>query len=224
MGSARSRGASDRRTLLMPLLDSPHDPDDIWQAVGDEVPAHRLLMQGDVILAASGPFLVVTHACSMRRGAVLQETQMVAPVEEHHVPNWDGSYDWMPLPGAPVPGSPSPAGALRVLRSIDTSELLDGERVAVMSDQGIQLLQQRLAHHLTRVAISIRELSEHCAPILAEAELHEDWVSELGPDSEPEFHQFLDADYRKLRMWLSDPSKRAQAMATVRRAVRSRRT
>lgn len=206
----------------MALLDSPHDPDDIWQAVGDDVPAHRLLMQGDVIVAESGPLLVVTHACSMRRGAALHETQMVAPVQEHHVPSWDGSYDWMPLPGAPVPGSPNPAGALRVLRSIATAELLDGERVAVMSDQGIQLLQQRLAHHLTRVAIPIVELSEHCAPILAEAELHEDWLRELGSDSEQEFHQLLDADDRKLRTWLSDPSTRAQAMATVRRAIRSR--
>ena len=207
----------------MPLLDSPHDPDDLWQAVGDEVPTHRLLMQGDVIVAESGPLLVVTHACSMRRGADLHQTQMVAPVDEHHVPDWNGSYDWMPLPGAPVPGLQNPAGALRVLRTVDTDELLEGERVAVMSDQGVQLLQQRLAHHLTRVAVSIVELSEHCAPILAEAELHEDWVDALGPDSEQEFHDFLDADGRKLRTWLAEPPTRAQAMATVRRSIRARR-
>jgi hypothetical protein len=207
----------------MALLDSPDDPDDIWQAAGDDVPAYRVLMQGDVIVAESGPLLVVTHACSMRRGAELHQTQMVAPVEDHHVPSWEGSYDWMPLPGAPVSGFTSPAGALRVLRSVATTELLDGERVAVMSDQGIQLLQQRLAHHLTRVAIPIVELSEHCALILAEAELHEDWLRDLGADSEEEFHRLLDADDRKLRTWLSDPARRAQAMATVRREIRGRR-
>ena len=186
------------------------------------MPAHRLLMQGDVLLTEIGPLLVVTHACSMRRGAGLHATQMAAPIEAHHVPTWDGSYDWMPLPGAPVPGVRNPAGLLRALRSVDTDELLQGERIAVMSDQGIQLLQQRLAHHLTRVAIPTAELAEHCAPILAEAELHEDWVGVFGVDCEQEFHDFLDADDRKLRSWLSDPAKRAQAMSTVRREVRRR--
>lgn len=120
----------------MALLDSPQDPDDVWQALGDDVPPHRLLMQGDVILAEGEPLLVVTHACSMRRGSALHETQMVAPIQEQHVSSWNGSYDWMPLRGAPVPGISNPAGALRVLRSVGTDELLSGERVAVMSDQG----------------------------------------------------------------------------------------
>jgi hypothetical protein len=98
---------------------------------------------------------------------------------------------------------------------------MKGERVAVMSNQGIQLLQQRLAHHLTRVCIATEELSEPCAPILAEAELHEDWVGELGSDSEPQFHKFLDADDRKLRSWLETPTNRSQAISTVRREIRS---
>ncbi|MGQ0616107.1 MAG: hypothetical protein ACT4PW_03810 [Acidimicrobiia bacterium] len=207
----------------MALLESPDDPDDLWQAVGDEVPAHRLLMQGDVILTDVGPLLVVTHACSMRRGAELHGTQMVAPIEGHAVPNWDGSYDWMPVPGAPVPEVDYPAGLLRVLRSIDTSLLVSGDRIAVMSNLGIQLLQQRLAHHLTRVVIETAELAEHCAPILAEAELHEDWLGALGADAEPQFNQFLDSDGRKLRSWLADPAKRSQAMTTVRREIRQRR-
>lgn len=67
----------------MALLASPDDPDDLWQAVGDEVPAHRMLMQGDVVLTDAGPLLVVTHACSMRRGAELHDTQMAAPIEDH---------------------------------------------------------------------------------------------------------------------------------------------
>jgi len=207
----------------MPLLATPDDPDDIWQAIGDEVPPHRLLMQGDVITAPDGPLLVVTHACSMRRGADLHATQMVAPVEDHDVPLWDGNYDWMPLPGAPLPGVRHPAGLLRALRSVASDALLSSGRVAVMSNQGIQLLQQRLAHHLTRVAIPIEELAEHCAPILAEAELHEDWVGALGSEAEEEFHNFLDANGRKLRSWLGDPANRAQAMVTVRREIRRQR-
>jgi hypothetical protein len=207
----------------MALLESPDDPDDLWQAVGGEVPTHRLLMQGDVVVTDVGPILVVTHACSMRRGADLHDTQMVAPIEGHAVPNWDGSYDWMPLLGVPVPDVDNPAGLLRVLRSVDTSLLVSGDRIAVMSNLGIQLLQQRLAHHLTRVVIETAELAEHCAPILAEAELHEDWLGALGADAEPQFHEFLDADDRKLRSWLADPAKRSQAMTTVRREIRQRR-
>lgn len=207
----------------MPLLASPEGPEDIWQAVGADVPAHRILMQGDVIVTRVGPLLVVTHACSMRRGAELHATQMAAPVEDHRVANWDGSYDWMPLPGGPVPDINHPAGLLRVLRSVDTSELLAGERIAVMSNLGIQLLQQRLAHHLTRVAIPTAELAEHCAPILAETELHEDWVRAFGAGAEEEFHDLLGADDRKLRDWLADPAKRAQAMSKVRREIRERR-
>lgn len=207
----------------MALLESPDDPDDLWLALGDEVPAHRMLMQGDVVLTDVGPLLVVTHACSMRRGAELHDTQMAAPVESHAVPKWDGSYDWMPLPGAPVLEVDTPAGLLRVLRSVDTSLLVSGERVAVMSNLGIQLLQQRLAHHLTRVAIDTAELAEHCAPILAEAELHEDWLGALGESAEPQFHEVLDSDDRKLRSWLADPAMRSQAMTTVRREMRQRR-
>jgi hypothetical protein len=207
----------------MALLESPDDPEDLWLAVGDEVPAHRMLMQGDVVLTEVGPLLVVTHACSMRRGAELHDTQMAAPVESHAVPKWDGSYDWMPLPGAPVPEVDTPGGLLRVLRSVDTSLLVSGERIAVMSNLGIQLLQQRLAHHLTRVAIDTAELAEHCAPILAEAELHEDWLSALGPDAEAQFHEVLDSDDRKIRSWLADPAMRSQAMTTVRREIRQRR-
>lgn len=207
----------------MALLESPNDPEDLWLAVGDEVPAHRMLMQGDVVLTEVGPLLVVTHACSMRRGAELHDTQMAAPVESHAVPRWDGSYDWMPLPGAPVPAIDKAAGQLRVLRSVDTSLLVASDRIAVMSNLGIQLLQQRLAHHLTRVAIDTAELAEHCAPILAEAELHEDWLGALGSDTEEQFHEFLDSDDRKLRSWLADPAMRSQAMTTVRREIRQRR-
>lgn len=206
----------------MALLDSPDDPDDLWQAVGDEVPVHRLLMQGDVILTEHGPLLVVTHACSMRRGAALHETQMAAPIEDHQVTTWDGSYDWMPLPGAQVPDAQHPAGLLRVLQSVGSELLVSGQRIAAMSNLGIQLLQQRLAHHLTRVVIETEELAEHCAPILSEAELHEDWLGALGTHAEQQFHEFLDADDRKLRSWLGDPARRSQAMSSVRREIRRR--
>lgn len=180
-------------------------------------------MQGDVILTGVGPVCVCSHACSMRRGAQLHDTQIVAPIRDHSAPRWHGSFDWMPLPGAPVPDIPNPAACIRELSSARTAELQAGERVAVMTDAGIHLLQQRIAHHVSRVIISLRELAEHSAPVLAEVELHEEWVEGLGRLAEREFHQLLEDDDRKLREWLNEPRTRPQAMRAVRQEIRRRR-
>ncbi len=178
-----------------------------------------MLMQGDVIVVESGPVCIVSHACSMRRGASFHNTQIVAPMQDHYVHDWKGNYDWMPLPGAQVPGLENPAACLRELRSEATTSLQAGKRIAIMADRGVHLLQQRMACHLIRVVIDVSELAEHSAPVLAEAELHEQWVSDLGPDHETQFHQFLDEDGRKLRLWLNEVHTRPQAMRAVREEI-----
>ena len=209
----------------MPPLDAPDDPTDLWLDTG---PGHaspsRPLMQGDVILTGDGPVCVCSHACSMRSGPQLHDTQIVAPIRDHHVPRWHGSFDWMPLPGAPVPDIPNPAACIRELRSAQTAELQSGERVAVMADAGIHLLQQRIAHHVSRVIIGLPELAEHSAPVLAEVELHEEWVEALDRSAERDFHQLLEGDDRKLRNWLKEPRTRPQAMRAVRQEIRRRST
>jgi hypothetical protein len=72
--------------------------------------------------------------------------------------------------------------------------------------------------------IGLRELAEHSAPVLAEVELHEEWVQSLGKDAEREFHQLLEDDGRKLREWLNEPRTRPQAMRAVRQEIRRRRS
>ena len=208
----------------MTELATPDDHEDLWLAAEAScVPRHRMLMQGDLIAVESGPVCIVSHACSMRRGSRLHDTQIVAPVRDHHVGGWRGNYDWMPLPGARVPGIQNPAACLRELRSEPTTSLQAGDRIAVMADTGVHLLQQRMAFHLCRVVIDLRELAEHSAPVLAEAELHEQWVGDLGEEREPEFHQFLDADNRKLRSQLHEARTRPQAMRTAREEIVRRR-
>ena len=183
-------------------------------------------MQGDVILSDSGPVCVISHACSIRRGRQLHETQIVAPIRTHPIPQrrleqqWNGNYDWVPLSGAPIPDLEDPAAYIRELRSDPTSSLLNGDRVAAMTDTGIHLLQQRMAHHLCRAIIDLAVLAEHSAPVLAEVELHEDWVDALGSDSEGAFHELLDADSRKLREELKEPRTRPQTMKRVRQEIR----
>ena len=176
-----------------------------------------------MIAVESGLVCIVSHACSMRRGTQLHSTQVVAPIRDHHVSDWKGNYDWMPLPGTQLPGLENPAGCLRELRSEFTADLQAGKRMAVMADTGVQLLQQRMAFHLSRVVIDLRELAEHSAPVLAEAELHEQWVSELGEDHDTLFHQLLDADNRKLRRWLGESRTRPQAMRAVREEILRRK-
>ena len=61
------------------------------------------------------------------------------------------------------------------------------------------------------------------APILAEAELHEDWVSACGKDDEEAFHRFLDSGARRLRNWLVQDHKQPQAMREARQDIRCRK-
>ncbi|WP_420442789.1 hypothetical protein [Candidatus Poriferisodalis sp.] len=208
----------------MSELDEPEDPSDIWYACPpDEVPAYRMLMQGDVVVLDSGPVCVVSHACSMRRGVGLHPTQIVAPVLERTNTLWRGDYDWMPLPELAMAEVRAVAASLRELSSVATADLETGRRVASMSEVGIQLLQQRMAHHLTRVSIELTTLAEHSAPVLMEVNLHEEWVEALGEDSEPDFHAFLDADDRRLRKLMLEPQTRFNAQSVVRQEIKRRR-
>ncbi len=137
--------------------------------------------------------------------------------------DWNGNFDWMPLSGAQVPNIQNPAACIRELCSESTASLQAGERIAVMADTGVHLLQQRMAFHLSRVVINVAELAEHSAPVLAEAELHEQWVSDLGATAEPDFHQLLDADSRRLRRRLNEAHTRPQVRMAVRREIRRRK-
>lgn len=208
----------------MSELSAPDDPEDLWLASAyEDVPPARMLMQGDIIVIDSGTVCVVSHACSMRRGSQLHPTQIVAPVGDQSNTAWQGNYDWMPLPNLQNAELRAPAAYLRELRSESTADLQLGKRIGVMADTGIHLLQQRMAHHLTRVVIELAELAEHSAPILAEVDLHEEWISQLGTSAEPGFHAFLDQDDRKLRLWLERQHTRHQAISTVRMEIRARK-
>ena len=59
--------------------------------------------------------------------------------------------------------------------------------------------------------------------MLAEVELHEEWVESLGKGAEQELHQLLEDDDRKLRKWLNEPHTRPQAMRAIRQEIRLRK-
>lgn len=178
-------------------------------------------MQGDTFMLADDPVCVITHACSMRQGPKLHDTQMVAPILNRQA-NWHGDYDWMPLPEAPLSNLPSPSACLRQISSVRTEELSNANRVVAMAATGIHLLQQRMVHHLSRVIVSLAEFALQSAPIIAEVDLHEEWVTHLGAPAGPEFDKFLEADDRKLRRWLKDMATRHQAIQAVNQEIRRR--
>lgn len=199
-------------------LDSPKNPEELWIT---DVAEHRLLMQGDIVITEGGPVCVATHACSMRRGIAYHKTQVVAPIRDEST-RWQGHYDWMPLPEAPIPDLTSPAACIREFQSTSTDHLQSGRRVSAMTPTGIQLFQQRMVHHLSRVKLDLIELEEQSAHIIAEVDLHDEWVTQLGQGAESEFYRFLDANDRKLREELKSPYTRSAVIQTVRQEIRSR--
>jgi hypothetical protein len=64
---------------------------------------------------------------------------------------------------------------------VTSTELTFDRRVAILSETGLLVLQQRYVHHLTRAVMQLERLERACGHVLAEAELQEEWCSELVP-------------------------------------------
>lgn len=212
-------------------LAAPKDDDDLYLYRGAVVSSARPVLQGDVysVETSDGLVMVVTHPCSMRQGggALRERLAVVEVVEYMHLPEsqWKGHVNVMPLPNLFEDGRHF-AGDLRLINTMVTTDLIAGERVACLSEDGIQLLQQRHAFHLTRVAIDLPTLYEHSAPILVEAELEEEWVDALDsslPNVVAEFQGLLGGDEEgSLRRQLHAPHTRAGVRRHVRQEIARR--
>lgn len=149
----------------------------------------------------------------------------------------DGNFGDMPLPG--LLATPAQFRARFELSGrVASSELLPERRVACLERKGIVLLQQRHVYSLTRVVVDLPTLYEQSAPVLDEADLMEEWLSELVPlvDDRPD----MDALAREetafddcmrdsvtgpsLRIMLNEPAMRATVRRRVLQAIRDRRS
>ncbi len=228
------------------MLDSPDDPEDLWLAT-DGVAVARPLMQGDVVAGLpigpdgeDAPGIILTHACSMRAGKKLRPRQTVAQIVHQPIAlhQWSEQYfDFMPLPDIELDNVGDGCAAdFRLISAVPTGILVAADRQAALGEIGIHHLQQRMAHHLTRVVVDLATLAEQSAPVLLEIELQEDWVSEslaVRPDgtdqvqvqeqAEAEFQDLLEREDRRLRSMLREPHSRAQAAREVRLAMRERK-
>lgn len=222
-------------------LESPEAPDDLYRYRTPDIPRSRPLMQGDVFDGVSiaalddglGLAMVLTHACSMRRGPHLRPRLVmgrVAPREQAISLPWKGNFSLMPLPSL-LYQQPAGDWALNFedIGSVPSAALELDRRVACLDDRGLSLLNQRHAHHFTRYAVETAVLYEQSANVLAEAELLEDWLSaSLDEDAEDweeqavartiEFDGFL----TPLRDGLKEPARRALIRRRVQEEISRR--
>ncbi len=177
-------------------LEPAAEPDRLYLAVGDDVNDARPIFTGDIFREVeipgigTTPAIVIAHPCSIRgREGAMQERIPVAAVSEHQpqpAEKWgNGFYDRMPLPGLPLDGDFHVA-QLAVFGLAQTSDLMHTDRIACLSEPGINQLQQRLVFHLTRLEVAAATFQEAFDHTYEEAELLENWATDLvDVDDEP---------------------------------------
>lgn len=222
--------------MTRPALERPETPEGLYLARGDDIPSWRPVNTGDVFsdvpLSVGGERLgraiVLTHPCTMRTDGVhLADRLLVAPVHPvDPLPMWRGYYARMPLPE--LEGDRHHAADFDRIEPVPSEALDPATRLAAMQPIGINLLLQRLVHHLTRVVIETSQFNVACGPALAEVDLIEEWLEEaidsgvgLG-ESATACHEWLRstpaASQESPQQRLNDP----QQWAAVRREARTR--
>jgi hypothetical protein len=222
-------------------LQAPESADALYLARGDEVSRQRPVFTGDVYLTSkddstaiqASMFLIVQHPCALRTNGVqlvsrilVAEVESCAPIS---LKDWNGRYRIMPLPGLrPVDvDARSSCAVFPNLLVVTPGDLAACERIACLSDVGVNLLLQRWVHHNSRAIVQTHVFAQVTAGPLAEAEIVEEWIAsrqlvDMGRDeAEAECHAFLrdvpDGSTISRQKALEDPQRRSE----VRRAVRA---
>ena len=213
-------------------LDTYSIPDDLYLARGADVNPNRPAFTGDVYrdveipgVQAGGLALVVAHPCSFRIGAgQLADRLLLAAVEAS---TKQGANAWRTrffnrMPLTDVDGAGYWVGDLdRIGRSL-TADLFATDRLACLSEFGVNMLQQRLTFHLTRAEIPTATFAAAFAHTFEEADLLEEWTDILTDGgwsqakTAAEFEKFIRSGEPSLQERLLDPQNRS----SVRRACR----
>ncbi len=215
-------------------------PEQLYHARGEEVNPRRPFFTGDVFThvtlpgaAEAGMAMIVGHPCSMRgRDGRLSDRLLTATVREHpSLPPtaWEGGhYAKMPLPDVVRAGELHIA-QLDDIGMIPTDHLRSAKRIACLSEFGVNLLQQRVVCHLTRLEVPTVTFHEAFAHTQEEADLLEDWSDTLCAAGVSEvvavatFEQFMRLDRgdgRTLQGKLKDTQLRSAVRAACRAEAR----
>ncbi len=233
------------------MLDRPASEDELYLARAGDVDPYRPICQGDIFdqvdipgLSACPAAMVIAHPCVMRAGPRLRAKVTVIPVvtyERVPLERWPTHHlRVFPLPGLD-PSHPEQGYAARFdeFGTVEAGALQLEHRIAMLSELGVLLLQQRFVHSLTRAEIPVIRLREASAAVFEELELQENWnlafarprvetgqpLGEVLAAEAEAFDQVMltSPQGASLRDLLQMPEARAEVRRAVNRAIRDRR-
>ncbi len=213
-------------------LDTLIDPDLLYATVGETVDDDRPWFTGDIFVDIEIPgveeslaAIVIAHPCSMRgKAGSLRKRILLSAVHKHDKlseQKWaDGYFNKMPLPNLPIQGDYHAADFDQIAPA-ETSQLSDAKRIACLSHDGINHLQQRLIHHLTRLEVKIGDLHKAFSHTYCEADLLEEWIKQLKKICEnptAKFEEWIRQENRQNR--LKNEEERPLIRAAIREEIK----
>ncbi|MGO4192247.1 hypothetical protein AB4Y67_11320 [Arthrobacter sp. YAF17] len=234
---------SDRDLEAPGTRDAPNW-NSLYRARGEEVSASRPVFTGDVFRDtrcgssdddANKAVLIMQHPCALRTNGVdLVPRLLVAEVRTSTpipVGDWKGRFKLMPLPELEAEGSTHFAAHMHEPYLVDRAEIKIENRIACMSQVGVNLLLQRWVHHNSRVIVPTFEYQNVTAEQFEEADLVEDWCEDLASTPQETAaetaaaHEWLRGDSsEKGKSWqqlLENPQSRGTVRLAMRKHVKA---
>lgn len=228
--------------LESPGTDEAPNWESLYRARGDEVVPHRPIFTGDVFekVTVFGPeviknktIMVLQHPCALRTNGVdLVSRILVAEIRKHKIiPPSDWTRHVAKLPLAELiptveTGTRNQAVFFDEIYLTRPSDLKIENRIACLSQAGVNLLLQRWVNHNSRAVIPTFTYQGATSPVLEEADLIEYWSEERIEDGLSIRDAAAEAvDW--LRKELTDGSTRQQRLknpqnrSTIRREMRT---
>jgi hypothetical protein len=222
-------------------LETPTPPELMYMARGDDVDPFRPLFTGDVYKRResggnTNVVVVLQHPCALRIGGVdLVPNVLSAPLKpsSRHRSDWaKESMRVMPFP-ALEHGADFSADFVGVVLIPSADFATAWERIAILSELGVNLLVQRWVHHNSRVVIPTITYNAQTAGPFHEADLEAEWCWSLssttpaGISVEHDFHDWLrqpwSVDETQSRQEiLDDPQKRAGVRRAMNAEIKNR--
>lgn len=222
-------------------LEAPGSPGELYRARGDEVNPLRPMFTGDVYENAETTIAgetahrivqIIDYPCDLRTNGIDMVPEVlvveVVPFQVLKDSQWQGFGKIMPLPGLRGgTGAKNGFASQFERRALVAPEKLGTIRIATLSQAGVNLLHQRLAHRTTRVVIPTLTINERNVSVYEEADLIEDWCTEREDDGLD-----MQTALTECMSWLRDKDdnsgsmrqdmlKKPQERSTVRQAMRA---
>ena len=228
------RSGQSRRQVVTNGLETPDDSADLYLARDQNeilMLVNRPHFTGDILKLTTGEVVaLVQHPCAMRKGTKLAAKLLVCSVKTtNQIPaDWSGShYKQMFLPALPGGSSAIHFDDLDVVARDDIEK---SERLAILSELGVNLLVQRWLHHNSRVVVPTITIHLQTSGPYEEADLVGEAVDDLRAAGIEEETAVIDVDAwlgqatapdgPSRRELLANPQTRGSVRSSLRRHVR----